>query len=510
MRPSIRSASLALLAVFSLSSLTPAQVQYFSAKLTGEQEVPPVTTSAMGWGVVRLDNATNAVTVYLQTFGMTGTAAHIHLAPRGSNGPVILGLSGGPRRWTGTGTLTAAQVSALSSGGCYLNAHSTANPSGQIRGQIVEATSKRFTAKLDGSQEVPPNRTLETGEAVAFLHEPDNVVVTAVQTTMGSRATAAHFHIAGVGSNGPVVFPLNGVGDYCGVSRPLTASEVTALNASGMYVNVHSAAFPGGEIRGQVLPASGDELFAGQLNGRNEVPPNASAANGAACVDITPSGTIRYRVTTTGVAATAAHIHRAALGVNGPVVFPLSGGPSIFAGETPVLTAAQLADLRSGLYYINVHSAAFPGGEIRTQLAPADRPATFGGACPTSQRQLPEINGAQLPCLGSSFDVQVAGALPSSAAGLTWSLSRDTFANVRLPLPLDGLGMVDCALLVDLTQLPVLATPTDVRGCGSISIQVPYIPSLHGLDLYFQWLVLDPTANSAGLVLSNGLAARVE
>ncbi|MCB9920404.1 MAG: CHRD domain-containing protein [Planctomycetes bacterium] len=502
--------SLVLLASLSLTTLAAAQVEYYSARLTGEQEVPPVTTNATGWGVVRLDATSGAVSVYMQSFGMTGTAAHIHLAPRGSNGGVLVGLTGGPLRWTGNGTLTPAQVSALRTGGCYLNAHSALSPSGEIRGQIVEASSARFLATMDGSQEVPPNRSTETGEAVAFLHEPDNVVMYVVRTTMGSRATAAHFHAATTGNNGSVVFPLNGAGDYCGVSRRLSAAEVTALKSGGMYVNVHSATFPGGEIRGQVLAPSGDELFSGTLSGSNEVPPNASNAGGAACVELTTRGTLRYTVTTAGVVATAAHIHRAPTGTNGPVVFPLAGGPSVFTGETTVLSAADLTDLRSGNFYVNVHSSTFPGGEIRTQLAGAARPTTFGGACPTSLRELPEIHGNGLPCRGTSFDVEIAGGLPSSAAALMWGLSRDFALNARLPLALDGLGMQDCVLLVDLTQLPVLATPTDARGCGGIAIQVPYLPSLRGVSVYFQWLVLDRAANAFGLVTSNGLMATIE
>ncbi len=75
-------------------------------------------------------------------------------------------------------------------------------------------------------------------------------------------------------------------------------------------------------------------------------------------------------ITTTysGVTATAGHIHKAAVGVNGGVIFPFTNLASPINLTTPPLDAAQEADLMAELYYVNIHSAAFPGGEIRGQL----------------------------------------------------------------------------------------------------------------------------------------------
>ncbi len=75
-------------------------------------------------------------------------------------------------------------------------------------------------------------------------------------------------------------------------------------------------------------------------------------------------------VTTTygGVTATAGHIHKGAIGVSGGVIFPFINLTSPINLTTPPLDAAQEADLMANLYYVNLHSAAYPGGEIRGQL----------------------------------------------------------------------------------------------------------------------------------------------
>ncbi len=107
------------------------------------------------------------------------------------------------------------------------------------------------------------------------------------------------------------------------------------------------------------------------LNGAKEVPANPSTATGTArftydTLTYTLSGWVKY----SGFTGTNAHIHKGAANVSGGVVFPLTApfdvSPIVLAPV--VLNAAQQADLKANLYYINVHSATYPGGEIRGQL----------------------------------------------------------------------------------------------------------------------------------------------
>jgi hypothetical protein len=123
--------------------------------------------------------------------------------------------------------------------------------------------------------------------------------------------------------------------------------------------------------------ASAQTTFRANLDGFQETPPiPGTTAGGFALFTLNPAGTLTYDVRTFGLSATAAHIHKGAPGVAGGIIFPLTGGPVNFSGTTAVLTAAQLTDLRTGQYYVNVHTAAFPAGEIRGQLALS--PDTFG------------------------------------------------------------------------------------------------------------------------------------
>ena len=108
------------------------------------------------------------------------------------------------------------------------------------------------------------------------------------------------------------------------------------------------------------------------LAGSQEVPPVTTSASGTGSIMVSPDGAVSGSVTTTGVDGTMAHIHEAPMGQNGPVIVPFAKTAdnvwSVPAGAK--LTDAQLQSLKSGNLYINVHSAANKGGEIRGQLKP--------------------------------------------------------------------------------------------------------------------------------------------
>jgi hypothetical protein len=117
------------------------------------------------------------------------------------------------------------------------------------------------------------------------------------------------------------------------------------------------------------MPGSG--AIKVSLTGAEEVPPVQTQAKGSGSFRVTEDGTLSGSVSTEGVEGTMAHIHRGAKGQNGPVIIPLTkNGNTYSVPEGRKLTEAQIQDLKSGNLYVNVHSNAHKGGEIRAQLQP--------------------------------------------------------------------------------------------------------------------------------------------
>ena len=106
------------------------------------------------------------------------------------------------------------------------------------------------------------------------------------------------------------------------------------------------------------------------LSGSNEVPPVTTTASGSGTVTIKPDRSVSVKITVSGMAATAAHIHEAAAGANGPVIVPFAkqGDDTFVSPAGAQLTEAQYASYKAGNLYVNVHSAKSPGGEVRAQL----------------------------------------------------------------------------------------------------------------------------------------------
>jgi len=108
-----------------------------TATLTGAQEVPPVTTKATGTAMITI-SGDRAVSGTITTTGVDATAAHIHEAPSGKNGGIIVPFVKSGDKWTipPGAKLTEAQHKSFQDGNLYVNVHSAANKDGEIRGQL--------------------------------------------------------------------------------------------------------------------------------------------------------------------------------------------------------------------------------------------------------------------------------------------------------------------------------------------------------------------------------------
>ncbi len=114
--------------------------------------------------------------------------------------------------------------------------------------------SNAMGVKLSPSEEVPPAQSSGSGSGSIRVAE-DGSVSGSVSTT-GVQGTMAHIHQGAKGANGPVIVPLTKNGDTYTVpaGAKLNAAQMSALKSGGLYVNVHSDKYKGGEIRGQLQP----------------------------------------------------------------------------------------------------------------------------------------------------------------------------------------------------------------------------------------------------------------
>jgi CHRD domain-containing protein len=134
--------------------------ELFKATLTGDQEVPAVTTDTTGKAFFRLNKEESEIEIQLHVNdGVRINQSHIHCAPAGVNGPIVVFLAGLHAagldidgKWVSNATITdtsivntacGATVSALAvsmrSGNTYANVHSVAHSGGEVRGQIEPA-----------------------------------------------------------------------------------------------------------------------------------------------------------------------------------------------------------------------------------------------------------------------------------------------------------------------------------------------------------------------------------
>lgn len=133
MAPRIGVASLLLLVPFAL-----AYAKDIAVKLTGDQEVPAVSSTATGVGTISI-NDDKSVKGSITTTGIEGTMAHIHLAGTRKNGPAIVTLvKSGDNVWSvpDNSKLTDEQYKSLKNGDLYVNVHSAAHKGGEIRAQL--------------------------------------------------------------------------------------------------------------------------------------------------------------------------------------------------------------------------------------------------------------------------------------------------------------------------------------------------------------------------------------
>jgi hypothetical protein len=371
----------------------------FSAMLNGAQETPAVNTNAAGVAGLQLSPGMDTLWIMMQVNGLSSaiTNAHIHEGAMGVPGSPIqdINLFRKGNKFYGmlTGSALDNLIGKMIEGKTYLNVHTANNPNGEIRGQIMLESDYAFHANMSGANEVPATLSSAKGIAVVHLsHDKTMLHVQAFFTGLSSAITGAHLHIAKPGTGGPVIVDLapylHGNMIDAHLRTYAWGARLDSLLAGDVYINVHTTDNPNGEIRGQLMMAQG-LAFMTTLDGAQETPPVPTQGMGLGYFEISPGmNMMSYQVVFSGLsgAPTAAHFHKAPVGISGGVVVNLAD--SMTANEIKGslsgtnLTKAFIMDAIAGKIYINVHTPAYSGGEIRGQIVRFARQGFVFDLCP--------------------------------------------------------------------------------------------------------------------------------
>lgn len=359
----------------------------FPIMLSGSQNTPPLATNAYGVGVFNLSKDFSKIKFKIITQGLSGaiTGAHLHFGMPGVAGPVAVSLSTNVNGDEISGVITApsqAVIDSLFANSIYFNVHTLANPNGEIRSQLVwEKNYLYFDAKLDGNQEVPPLITGAKGAATIKINASfDTLWYDVSVTNLSGPITGAHFHNGVVLTTGAVVVDLSSSINGNRITGIVTGAVLNSALFNNffkaeIYLNVHTAQNPNGEIRGQVYRLA-REGYTVVLDGTQEVPSVATNATGSGMVSVDrDQDNAHFMIVINGLSATGAHFHNAVMGQNGGVVYDLASfliNNGIFgywrSTDTTPFLVGNSVQFRIDSIYINVHTAANPNGEIRGQV----------------------------------------------------------------------------------------------------------------------------------------------
>ncbi len=155
------------------------------------------------------------------------------------------------------------------------------------------------------------------------------------------------------------------------VGTTLDSQQLADLNAGKIYALVRSATSPNGELRAQLLPSGIVVKFAA-LTGSAEVPSNASLATGQVAVTVDAANLrAAAHINVSGITPTGAELDTGAVGAVGAQLATLTvdaNNPDHYLNEAITLTSTDVTNFTNGLWYGNVFSATYAGGELRGQI----------------------------------------------------------------------------------------------------------------------------------------------
>ncbi|HVL01543.1 MAG TPA: CHRD domain-containing protein [Dongiaceae bacterium] len=252
--------------------------------LSGNQQVPPVTSTATGSGTLQINLDTRAMSGSVTTTITDASMAHIHTGYAGENGPVLIGLENSGNTWNvpANTVLEEEDLEELLEGEFYVNVHSGTYPDGELRAQLLPEGVEMIRVNLTGAQEVPPVTTSNSAWAAVTLNHSIRELNVHLYGTGLDDATAAHLHAGFAGATGDPVIDLTqdstDPAHWLIDDGVLTLAQYNRLRAAGLYLNVHTPAHADGEVRGQIEPAQIVPLPSFQINAQTPAANSTIAA----------------------------------------------------------------------------------------------------------------------------------------------------------------------------------------------------------------------------------------
>jgi hypothetical protein len=257
------------------TSVAPAEIVNFNFPINASQETNGSASAGAGTGILTFDTVTNELSANITWSGLDGAgevrSVHFHRGLCGENGPhqldVVPPVTMAPFITSpavgGPFVLTNAQEADLLAGLWYVNIHTNAYTTGEIRGQAYVQGIYTFDFPLTSLQENNGSTSGGIGKGKLVLDTLSNEIdVTILWDGLDppNQVTKVHVHRGRCAESGPVQFelvpPAADIPSPIIVTRTITPAQAADILCGLWYINIHTAAWPTGEIRGQVMNAA--------------------------------------------------------------------------------------------------------------------------------------------------------------------------------------------------------------------------------------------------------------
>lgn len=408
-----------------------AESRTFMSVLSPQNEVPPIATAATGGGAFHALRAFDANGRYVMGAGFFTsnfnfgtqqrlTGWHLHRGAAGANGPVVLdsGLTSAQQIDTaenGSGALqrvmtyqpdntnAAAALADIfdNPGGFYMNIHTTTNPGGFIRGQMIPAERIVTSVNMSPANEVPALTINASAQAAIWA---DVVRTNSGDVGFGlltysvnprfadpSTFTGLHIHEGAAGANGPVRLDSGITGannvvfadGFGNITRSFLVSSETTLtainglltNPENFYLNLHTTVNPGGAVRGQIAPASTRRpTVVDFISGVSD--PNAKTAAQGGLMTVFGADLFKVPANPTTMTVLSERLNGTSVMVGGKAARIWYMGRDLTGSPTDYMVVQVPFDAPTGPQDVVVTNSNGAGAPFRTTVA-ANAPALF-------------------------------------------------------------------------------------------------------------------------------------